>query len=75
MEKYFIEQVSNGSISIVSEWTDKDKAIKAYHTTCANLWAAQDVVSATVRIADVQLDTVDGYKEIINKAQAQAIEE
>ena len=67
MEKYFIEQVSNGTISIVSEWTDKDKAIKAYHTTCANLWGAQDVADATVRITDVQLNTVDNYREAIHK--------
>lgn len=53
--KYAIIQVSNGNFSIVSEWTDLNKAIVNFHSVCMTLWNAQDVEHATVEIVDEKL--------------------
>ena len=50
--KYAVAQCSNGSFSIVSEWTDKDRAIENFHSTCTNLWHAGDVEHATAVVID-----------------------
>ena len=50
--KYAVAQCSNGNFSIVSEWTDKDKAIENFHTVCTNLWHAGDVECATAVVID-----------------------
>lgn len=50
--KYAVAQCSNGNFSIVSEWTDKDKAIVNFHSTCTALWNAQDVDHAAVVVID-----------------------
>lgn len=50
--KYAVAQCSNGNFSIVSEWTDKDKAIVNFHSICTTLWNAQDVEHATVTVID-----------------------
>lgn len=50
--KYAVAQCSNGNFSIVSEWTDKDKAIVNFHSVCTALWNAQDVEHATVTVID-----------------------
>lgn len=50
--KYAVAQCSNGNFSIVSEWTDKDKAIVNFHTVCTTLWNAQDVEHATAVVID-----------------------
>ena len=50
--KYAVIQCSNGSFSVVSEWTDKEKAFANLHTVCTNLYSAPDVVKATVIVVD-----------------------
>lgn len=64
--KYYIIQSSNGSVSIVSEWTDLNSAIVAYHDRCKILWNASDVIEGIVQLVySAGLDVVNGYKEII----------
>ena len=70
--KYAIIKVVNVNYFIHAEGIiDLPSAKTQFHGLCQSLWNASDVTTATVKIVDEQLDTVDGYKEIINKAQAQ----
>ena len=50
--KYAVAKCTNGNFSIVSEWTDKDKAIVNFHSECTTLWNAQDVEHATAVVID-----------------------
>ena len=64
--KYSIIKCINGNYSIHAEgFTDLDKAKTNFHTLCATLWNAPDVIKACVIIADENLDAVEGYKEVI----------
>ena len=64
--KYAITNVVNGNFSIVSEHgEDKQAAIVAFHNRCAVLWNAPEVITATVKLVDENLDAVDGKKEFI----------
>ena len=68
--KYAVIQCSNGSFSVVSEWGDnRQGAIMACHNACRSLWNAPDVVSATVKVVDSNLNTVENYEEHITHAQ------
>lgn len=62
--KYYVIKSSNGTVSIVSEWTDLDKVRVAFHDACKNMWNAKDVIIGYVAIIDSQLDTVT--KEFIS---------
>jgi len=56
----------NGIFKIESEWVDNEQgAIVAFHQRCAVLWNADDVLKATVKILDEQLDNYMGYSELI----------
>ena len=56
----------NGSFTIQSEWTDNEQGAKvAFHDRCKVLWNAADVLKATVKIVDDQLDDFEDYKEFI----------
>ena len=67
--KYAIIKVVNGNYFVHAEGiTNLASAKTQFHGLCQSLWNASDVTTATVKIVDEQLDTVDGYKEIINKA-------
>ena len=67
--KYAIIKVINGNYSIHAEGiTDKASAKTQFHGLCQTLWNAPDVLSATVIIADENLDVVEGYKEFITHA-------
>lgn len=64
--KYAILIVSNGTYLVKEEGiTDVDKAKVSFHKWCQTYWNAKDVISATVMIADENLDAVEGYKEHI----------
>ena len=64
---YAIIQVSNGNYSVAEEGiTDPDIAKTKYHNKCAAMWNAPDVVTASVMIADENLDPLQGYKEFIS---------
>ena len=50
--RYAVAQCSNGTFSIVSEWTEKEKAYTNFHSACTSLWNAPDVEHATVTVVD-----------------------
>lgn len=73
--KYYVVQSSNGTISIVSEWDDLNKARVAYHDRAKVLWNAPDVIDGYVEIVySADLNVVDGYKEHITHPQTEAAE-
>lgn len=64
--KYSIIKVINGNYFIHAEGiTDLASAKTTFHGLCQTLWNAPDVLSATVKIMDENLDCVEGYKEFI----------
>lgn len=64
--KYAIIKVINGNYSIHAEGiTDVNSAKVSFHGLCQTLWNAPDVITACVKIIDENLDTVEGYKEVI----------
>lgn len=65
--KYYIIQSSNGNVSIVSEWSDLNSAIVAYHDRCKVLWNAHDVIDGIVQLVySADLAVVNGYSEHIH---------
>ena len=70
--KYAIIKVINGNYSIHAEGiTVLTNAKTQFHGLCQTLWNAPDVISATVKIVDENLDCVEDYKECItHNAQA-----
>ena len=65
--KYAIIKVVNGTYSIHAESITTIEAAKIqFHGVCRTLWNAADVNTATVIIADENLDAVEGYKEFIH---------
>ena len=66
---YAIIKVINGNYFIHAEGiTDLASAKTNFHGLCQTLWNAPDVLSATVKIVDENLDCVEGYKEFITHA-------
>lgn len=64
--KYAIIQCINGSYSVYAEgYTVLDQAKTVFHTRCATLWNAPDVITATIKIVDENLDNVEGYRDFI----------
>ena len=67
--KYAIIKVINGNYAIHAEGiTALASAKTQFHGLCQTLWNAPDVISATVIIADENLDCVEDYKEFITHA-------
>jgi hypothetical protein len=73
--KYYVIQSSNGTVSVVSEWTDLNSAIVAYHDRCKILWNAKDVITGVVILVDSSLNTVGGYREFITHTVEETTEE
>ena len=69
--KYAIIKVINGNYNVHAEGiTELASAKTNFHGLCQTLWNASDVISATVKIVDENLDCVEGYKEYITHTQA-----
>lgn len=67
--KYAIIKCVNGNYSVHSEGIPNlDNAKVQYHGPCQTLWNAPDVVTATVKIVDEQLDNVENYREFVTHA-------
>lgn len=66
--KYYVIYVTNGALQIdkITEWSDLDKAKAKFHDVCKLLWSTPDVVTASVKLLDSQLDNVEGYREFIS---------
>jgi hypothetical protein len=73
--KYYVIQSSNENVSIVSEWSDLNSAIVAYHDRCNILWNAKDVVTGIVTLVDSNLLTVGMYRETISHPQENTTED
>lgn len=65
--KYYVIYVVNGALQVnkITEWSDLNSAKSKFHDVCKTLWAESTVLTASVRILDSQLDTVEDYKEFI----------
>lgn len=65
--KYAIIKCINGNYSVHAEGiTDINAAKTSFHQLCATLWNAPDVVRATVKIVDENLDNAEGYRDFIS---------
>ena len=74
--KCYIIQMSNGVITIVSEWDDLTKAIVAFHDRCKVLWNADDVIEGIVELVySADLNVVGGYRERISHPQVEELTE
>lgn len=62
---YSILVCVNGNFKIEVETSDLNNAKVNFHRICQNYWNSTDVLSATVKIVDENLDCVEGYKEFI----------
>lgn len=71
--KYYVMHVSNDNLQIkdMTEWENLESAKAKFHGMCQALWAEPSVISATVKIVDTQLDTVENYKEFVHHDQTQ----
>ncbi len=69
--KYYVIYVSNEALQIkeITEWSNLDSAKAKFHDVCKTLWNAPDVVTASVKILDSQLDNVEDYKEFISHGE------
>lgn len=66
MSKLAVIDNVNGVFTVQSEWDNNPQgAIMAFHDRCRILWSASDVVKATVRILDEDLNIFEGKSEII----------
>lgn len=65
--KYYVIYVINGALQVnqITEWGNLNSAKSKFHDVCKTLWAEPTVLTASVRILDSQLDTVEDYKEFI----------
>ena len=71
--KLFVVKVVNGNMTIVSEWTDNEQGARvSFHDTCKSLWNAADVIKATVKILDDQMDCYQGISETIVHLEPEA---
>ena len=69
--KYAIIKVINGNYNVHAEGiTELASAKMNFHGLCQTLWNAPDVITATVKIVDENLDCVEGYKEYVTHPQA-----
>ena len=71
MAKYAIVKCVNGTFEVASEWSDKDKAIVAFHQEAAALHNSTDVITARLNLVDENMYVVEGrYTEWIDRTPA-----
>lgn len=70
--KYAIVKVINGNYAIHAEGITRLESAKTnFHGLCQTLWNAPDVITATVKIVDENLDCVEDYREFIRHDQTE----
>lgn len=72
---FSVIQNVNGANSIVAEGLDYNGAKVNFHRICQTLWNEPDVKTATVKIMDDTLDTLDGDAETIVHVQEEPQEQ
>lgn len=65
--KLYIEQIADGTKTVVATKTDEQAARISFHNTCKNLWNDSKTEQARVRITDEQFNTYGNYEEVIDK--------
>lgn len=66
--KLYIEQIADGTKTIVSEWTDNAQGAKvSFHNTCKDLLNDNKTQQAKVRICDENFKTFGNWEEVIDK--------
>jgi hypothetical protein len=64
--KYYVIQSSNGTVVIVSEWSDLESAKKAFADRWKLLLNDAETITGYVAILDSDLNIAGGYKEFID---------
>ena len=66
--KLYVVQVADGTMTIVSEWTDNsDGAIMAYHAQCRALRGDSGTTKYICKIMDENLSQYQGFAEFCDK--------
>lgn len=73
--RFSVLKCINGNFSVDSEFTDISKALVKFHDVCKNLWNASDVLDATVKVVDSNLNQYHVYSEHITHAPIEVAEE
>ena len=72
MSKFAVVDNVNGTFKVESEWDDKQSALVAFHDRCKILWNASDVIKASVRILDDNMNVYDAKIEDITHEQPES---
>lgn len=72
--KYAIIRCTDTNFAVHGEYPTIEAAKIAFHQFSAALWNDPGTTRAVVKIVDEQMDTVEGYRESINKAVEQTNE-
>ncbi len=65
MSKFAVVEDVNGAFVVKSEHDDPQSACVAFHDRCKILWNASDVIKATVKVFDEDLNVFEGKSEVI----------
>ena len=65
--KLYIEQIADGTKTVVATKEDEQSARISFHNTCKNLWNDADTQQARVRITDEEFMTYGTWDEVIDK--------
>ena len=65
MSKFAVVDNVNGAFAVRTEHSDEQSALVSFHDRCKNLWNAPDVIRATVKILDDDLNVFNGESETI----------
>ena len=66
--KLYIEQIADGTKTVVATKEDEQAARISFHNTSKNLWNDANTTVARVRITDEQFNTFGSYEEVIDKS-------
>lgn len=65
MSKFAVVDNVNGAFAVRTEHNDEQSALVSFHDRCKVLWNASDVVKASVKILDADLNVFQGKSEVI----------
>lgn len=65
--KLYIEQIADGTKTVVATKEDEQSARISFHNTCKNLWNDANTQQARVRITDEEFKTYGPWEEVIDK--------
>ena len=65
--KLYIEQIADGTKTVVATKEDEQAARITFHNTCRNLYNDANTQTARVRITDEEFKTYGTYEEVIDK--------